>query len=352
MIKSALLLTIVCITMQLPVFAQSKVGTTAAPFLTIGAGARGVALGDAYTAMATGADALFWNPSGMAIPNDRFSEKGSVLFTNYDWFAGISYNAFGLTLPITRNGVLGLSYAMLNYGSIDVTTVDQQDGTGEKYNPTDMVVGLSYAQPLTTQFFIGGTVKYIRQRIWDMVASTVALDIGFTLVSDYWNGIRLGARLSNFGGAMQLSGVNSQIFIDPYPNNTNNTEQVPVNYYLSEWPLPIQFKFGIAVPVIKNKYMQWDILAESDQTNDQHLNADFGSEFRFMTNSTHFVVRGGYKDFGIAKDFKTDDVDSHLTFGAGLESKFTAGFRIGIDYAYVPFNNLGNVKMIDFRVYF
>lgn len=349
-----ILLSLAVLTVSLPqlLVAQSKVGTTAAPFLTLGTGARATALGDAFTAKANGADALFWNPSGIAISDDRFPERGSVMFTNYDWFAGIAYNAFALTLPISNTGVLGLSYAMVDYGSMDVTTVDLQEGTGEKFRPSDMVVGLSYAQPLTTQFYIGGTVKYVRQRIWDMVASTMALDIGFTLVTDYWNGIRLGARLSNFGGTMRLDGVNTQIFIDPFPNNSNNTEQVPVNYYLSEWAIPIQFKFGIAVPVVKTKHVQWEVLAESDQTNDQHLNADFGTEFRFMTNSTHFVLRSGYKDFGLARDFNSDDVDSHWTFGAGLETKFTSGFRVGVDAAYVPFNNLGYARMIDFRVYF
>lgn len=351
-LKSTLLISALVLSLFDYVSAQSKVSTTAAPFLTMGTGARALALGDAFTAQATGADALFWNPSGIAIPNSRFTEKGSVLFSNYDWFAGISYNAFALTVPVNRNGVMGLSFAMMDYGSMDVTTVEQQEGTGEKFNPSDMVVGLSYAQPLTNQFYIGGTAKYIRQRIADMVASTVALDIGFTLVSDYWNGIKLGARLSNFGGSMQMQGINGRHFVDLYSDNSNNSEQVPVDVVMGEWPLPIQFKFGIAVPVIKDKYMQWDILAESDQTNDQYLNADFGSEIRFMTNSTHFSIRGGYRDLGLDKDFYSDDVDAHWTFGAGLETKFTNGFRVGIDAAFVSFNNLDYTRMIDFRVFF
>jgi hypothetical protein len=108
----------------------------------------------------------------------------------------------------------------------------------------------------------------------------------------------------------------------------------------------------VAVPVIKSKYVQWEVLAESDQTNDQHLNADFGTEFKFMTNSTHFSVRAGYKDFGLSQDFKSTDVDSHWTFGVGLDTKFISSFRFGIDAAYVPFRNLGYARMLDFRIYF
>ena len=48
----------------LPALGQSRAGTTAATFLTIGTGARGSSLGHAYTAIASGPDALFWNPGG------------------------------------------------------------------------------------------------------------------------------------------------------------------------------------------------------------------------------------------------------------------------------------------------
>ena len=43
---------------------QSRKGTAAATFLTLGVGARATAVGHAFTAMATGADGLFWNAGG------------------------------------------------------------------------------------------------------------------------------------------------------------------------------------------------------------------------------------------------------------------------------------------------
>ena len=44
----------------------SKVGITAAPFLTIGVGAKATGMGGAFVATASDASALFWNPSGIA----------------------------------------------------------------------------------------------------------------------------------------------------------------------------------------------------------------------------------------------------------------------------------------------
>lgn len=327
------------------VLAQSKVGTTAAPFLTLGTGARATALGHAFTATATGSDALFWNPAAAAIKESTGSPNGSLLFSHYDWFAGIKYNAFGVTVPVMRNSIIGFSMASLNYGGMDVRTVDQPNGTGQTFQSSDLMVGLSYAQPLTRNFYFGGTAKLVRQTIWDMQAQTIALDIGFILLTDYLNGLRLAASIQNFGGSMQMEGINGQIFIDPFPNNSGSNDRVPTRFETDEWELPIQFKFGVAVPVIKTDYVRLEVMTESHQTNDQYLNIDSGTELQFLYNTTQLNFRAGYKDFGIK------NVDSHLTFGMGVISRIS-GVRLGVDVGYVPYDRLGETKMIDMRVYF
>lgn len=331
--------------------AQSKVGTTVAPFLTLGTGAHGSAVGHAFTSTATGADALFWNASGIAIRTQNQPMLGSALFTNYDWFAGIKYNAFGVTVPVSGNDVIGLSIAMVDYGQMDVRTIEQPDGTGEKFRPSDMMIGLSYARPLTSNFYIGGTVKYIRQSIWDMSAETFAVDIGFNLVTDFLNGIRLGAALNNFGGQMKLDGINIQESIDPDQNYAGNDDNVPVRYRMYEWNIPIQFKFGVAVPVIKSEWVDWEVKMETDQTNDQYLNLDSGTEVTLKMKTVNVHLRGGYRDLGLDPDYQAEDTDNHWTFGTGLNTT-VSGIKLGLDFAYMPFGNLQDTKMFDIRVYF
>ncbi len=324
-------------------YAQSKAGTTAAPFLTIGTGARASALGQSYTASARGVDALYWNVSGIAIPYE--DHRGGVFFTNYEMFADISYNAIGFTLPITEKGVIGLHGAMVDYGTMEVTTEVMPEGTGELFDASDMVFGVSYAQPLTNNFFIGGQAKYVGQRIWDMTASTIAVDVGLTLITDYLNGMTLAASIQNFGGQLQMNGLNMRDTYDPDPNYGGNNNRVFVKRETQEWNLPLSFKFGVAVPVIKTQYYTLKLMGESHQTNDQYLNGDFGTEFKFSTNSTNFYLRGGYKDLFI------DDVDSHLSYGAGFDMALS-NLRIGFDFAVATQNYLQNVRMIDFRIYF
>tara|TARA_Y100001935_G_scaffold253785_1_gene260801 strand:+ start:57 stop:1106 length:1050 start_codon:yes stop_codon:yes gene_type:complete len=324
--------------------AQSKVGTTAATFLTIGTGARGSALGHAYTSTARGADALFWNVSGSAIPNKN--NLGSVMFTNFKMFADIDYNALGVAIPITKQGgVIGLSASTVQYGTMDVRTGEDPDGTGERFSASDLMIGVSYAQPLTKSFYIGGQMKWVTERIWDMRANTIAIDVGLTLITEYLNGARLAASIQNFGGKMQMDGINVRDTYEPSPEFGGN-DRVFVRRELDSWNIPLQFKFGIAIPAIDTKYYRLELLAESHQTNDQNLNGDFGTEFTFMTNSTNFYIRGGYKDL-----FLGDYVDGHITYGAGFDMSLSKT-RIGFDFAVSRQNYLADVQMIDFRVYF
>ena len=324
--------------------AQSRVSTSAASFLTIGTGARGSALGQAYTALAMGADALYWNPAGAARAYDPRAE-GSVFFTHTQWLVDTDYNAFGLVVPVTSAGVFGLSIAQMNYGRMDVTTVDLPDGTGETFGATDLVVGLSYAQPLTNTFYIGGTLKYVRQNIYDMTAGAMAFDIGFVLESDYFNGMRLGASIMNFGGRMQMNGVNARIFTDIDQTSSGSNDALPAQLETTKWDLPLSFKFGAAWPLVNTANVRFDLLTDAHQTNDNGLNADLGGELRFMFGNVNFDLRAGYKDFPL------DNVYSHLTYGGGLDLRFS-GLRFGADYGFIPFEALGHVSMLDLRLYF
>lgn len=328
-----------------PASAQSRVSTSAATFLTIGTGARGSALGHAYTATATGADALAWNPAGAARLGGM-AQRGGVFFSHADWLVDIDYNAFGIVIPITRSGVMGLNLVQMDYGRMDVRTVELPEGTGETFGAADLMIGMSYAQPLTDRFYIGGTAKYVSQKIYDMSASTFAFDIGFVLESDYFNGLRLAASIMNFGGLMQMEGVNNRVFTDIDETNSGSNDAIPATLETTKWNLPLSFKFGAALPVVRASYASLELLADAHQTNDNDLNVDLGSELRFRFDPVVLDLRVGHKDAGLGSQ-----VLSHWTFGGGVDLSL-GDLRFGADYGYVPFDALGNVSVLDFRVYF
>ncbi len=326
------------------VFAQSRSGTTAAPFLTLGAGARGQALGHAYTTLATGGDALFWNPAGAARPYAG-RHRGNVFLTHYEWFADIRYNAAGVVVPVLGTGAIGLSMAMVNYGDMKVRTVAFPEGTGETFSSNDMSLGLTYAQPLTQAFYFGGTVKYVRQQIRDMDAAAVAFDFGFMLETRYLNGMNIAASIRNFGSKMQMQGINGQVFVDIDQTTTGNNPDIPARVDMDRWDLPLAFKFGVMVPIPLAFNTELQLLADANQGNDNSLNGDLGAQLHYGSNTFNLDLRAGYKDAFI------DNVDSHLTFGLGLDVRVSA-VRLGFDFAYIPFDMLGDTQMIDLRIYY
>ncbi|MEM1269311.1 MAG: PorV/PorQ family protein [Bacteroidota bacterium] len=326
--------------------AQSRIATNAAPFLTIGTGARGMSMGNAYTAMATGSDALFWNPGGAAIP---YAERhlGSAFFSHYEWLADIDYNAAGVTIPITRSGVVGLSLAAVDYGDMEVRTEQNPNGTGVFFSSTDFMVGATYAQPLTPDFYFGGTVKYIRQSIRDMSASTVAFDFGFVLKTRYLGGLQIASSIMNFGGQMQMDGINGETNIDIAPNLRGSSESIPVRIRNDTWDLPLAFRFGAALPVVRSGNFELIATGDANQTTDNNLNADFGGLLRYGNRTFNLEMRGGYRDA-----FLGDDVDGHVSLGVGLDLQVTGNMRFGFDFAYLPFNFLNDTQLFDARVFY
>ncbi|MCY3487813.1 MAG: hypothetical protein OXH34_05170, partial [Bacteroidetes bacterium] len=226
-----------------------------------------------------------------------------------------------------------------------VRTVALPEGTGETFRASDFSLGLTYAQPLTESFYFGGTAKYVRQQIRDMTASTIGFDFGFVLQSDYLRGLIIAASIQNFGGKMQMTGVNSVVFVDIDETISGNNPDIPAHIEMDSWDLPLSFKFGIAMPVVRAGMIELSALADIQQSNDNSLNGDAGVQLRVHNRTFNFDLRGGYKDLFL------DDVDSHLTFGAGIDVR-TLGVRLGFDYAYTPFDLLGQTQVVDFRVYF
>jgi len=66
------------------------VGTTAAQFLKIGVGARAVAMGGAFSAVADNIDAIYWNPAGLSrLEKREFTASHAEMFesTRLDFLA-------------------------------------------------------------------------------------------------------------------------------------------------------------------------------------------------------------------------------------------------------------------------
>ncbi|MGH7587268.1 MAG: hypothetical protein ACRELU_01620, partial [Gemmatimonadota bacterium] len=107
----------------LPVFAQdlppslegreedfSFIGNAGGEFLTIPMGARGVAMGQSFTAVVDDISALWWNPAGLG-----FMRSPAAFFTNVNLPLDVQYNYAGVGAPVFGgNGVVGAAFGLLS----------------------------------------------------------------------------------------------------------------------------------------------------------------------------------------------------------------------------------------------
>ena len=136
----------------------SNVGTTSAAFLNIGVGARALAMGGAFTAIADDATALYWNPAGIGR-----CKRAEVTFNHSDWLLDVYHEYIGAILPVGRH-CFGGSVTYLGVPDQIVRTIEEPEGTGDFYNASDLALAVSYAFEFTDQFAMGFTGKYIRQK--------------------------------------------------------------------------------------------------------------------------------------------------------------------------------------------
>ncbi len=325
--------------------AQSKVGTTAAQFLGIPVGARAIGMGGAYVAASEDVSSLYWNPGAVVQ-----ADKSEFSFVNTDWLVGTKFRWFGLVLNLDGDNAIGASVTDMDYGQGDVTTVASPEGTGETWSAADLSVALSYSRRLTDKFSIGGSVKYINQRVYNESASTVAFDAGLLYVTDL-NGLRIGMSMSNFGGDLTLSGRDLLSRVDTDPNNAGSNKTLVAYLKTDAWPLPLLFRVGASMDVVKNDDMSALVAVDALRPSDDFESINVGGEIGWRNI---LFVRGGYQSIvkGGQSPLSSDKGQEGLTLGAGLQYHFGGIAALSFNYAFQKFGLFGNLNTIALSIGF
>jgi hypothetical protein len=328
---------LVVLTLQEPVNAQTKVGTTAGQFLGISVGPRAIAMGGAYVAEINDATSLYWNPGAF-----QQAGKSQLVFSNTDWLVGTKFRWFGFMLNLGDENALGIHLTQLDYGEEEVTTVALPDGTGERWNAQDLAIGVSYCRRLTDRFSMGGTVKYIEQRIWNESASTFAFDVGLLFVTGF-NDMRLGVSMSNFGGEMTLAGRDLLQQVDIDPTNSGSNKSLVGNLKTDPWAIPLLFRVGVAMDAYKDENFRLTVAADALRPNDNEESVNVGGEFGW---NEMIFMRGGYKSI-----FGTD-AEEGVSLGVGLKYTAEGLGSLELNYAYTNFGLFGNINTIGLAIAF
>lgn len=307
-----------------------KVGSSAAQFLKIGVGSRPLAMSSAYAGVANDASALYWNPAGIASVRQL-----AWTASHTKWIADVTHQFTGLVVPIGNSSSLGFSATFISMDQEEITTEANPQGTGFFWDATDLAVAISYARWMTDRFAIGVTAKYVSQKIWNESAATIAFDVG-TYLHTHFKGIVIGMCFSNFGGSLQLAGRDLIREYDYNPNNSLNVG-VETRLHTEPWPLPVNFRVGIAMDVIgqddnfiRSADNRLTIATDGTHPNDDSEKLNFGLEYGWKET---VFARAGY---GVGYDL------AEFSYGGGLKFK-VSGASFLFDYALAPYQKLGTI---------
>lgn len=316
----------------------TNVGTTAGQFLKIGPGARALAMGGAYAGISDDIYAIYYNPAGVAISKGN----GQVAFNHIQWLADINYDFAAASMNIESLGSLFISVTSLRVPEDKVRTFDYPEGNGQFWDAGSVAFGIGYAKSLTDRFSIGFQAKYIQESIWSSSASGFALDIGTYYITPF-NDLVIGASVSNFGTKMKLDGKDIQINYDPDGNLATGPNNVPAKLEMDQYDLPLTFRIGFSMDVIKSRYIRVKAALDATHPNDNVEYVNAGLEFAY---DELLFIRGGYKSLFLS------DSEESFTLGAGLNYEMSSGLSIKVNYGYGDFGRLKNIQYFDVGIVF
>ena len=265
-------------------------GTSTASFLKIGVGAKATAMGGAFTAIANDGTALYWNPAGLTQIKQR------ELSATYNlWFQEIRQGYVSFGFP-SLGGTVGLGANYVDMG--DIEGRDEEGNPTGDFGASDTHLFAGYADKFKNISW-GITAGWLKDKIEKDTETTFLGNIGFLYpVSDRFT---LGVVAQNIGSE------------------------------LGSDPLPLTFKVGAA-----SKLKALTLALDIAKPQDNEIYYCLGAEWWLREV---LALRVGYKT--------NQDIGQGLTAGIGY--KFG---RICLDYAYVPYGDLGDTHRISLGMKF
>ncbi|MBM3286826.1 MAG: PorV/PorQ family protein [Candidatus Eisenbacteria bacterium] len=283
-----------------------RVATSSGSFLKIGLDARAAGLGGAYTALAEGPMAAFYNPACLS------GLRGAqASFAYARWPAEINIAGLSLARPWGESGAaFGVSIEYLGT-TLDETTEYHPTGTGRTFAYSDMLIGFTASRPFSDRLSFGGTVKFVREDLGSGIGGPVAnswmVDAGTLYRIGALDG-RLAIALLHFGPDIQPAGT--------FVSHLTGAE----TDYASFSP-PTTFRLGLSLEPYRRGAHSLVSASEVVHVADNAEAFRTGLEY---TYETRYVARAGF-----------DGGADAAKFSAGLGVRLAMrGSETRIDYAY------------------
>jgi hypothetical protein len=346
---------------------NSNIGTASAEFLLFGAGARGMALGQSFSAIARDVEALYYNPAGLPLMESSFEAMASFM----PYFADTDYYWLGLAFPFgAGQNAIGVSLGNFGFSDQTIYTEADPEGTsGRTYGVSETFVSLSFAHAFIDRFTGGVTVKYIADQLGQTNASTFAVDIGTNFHTEFaGRPIALAIVIQNLGGSLRHDGTGLGLTAFPEGEEGTpvaNVDESPARFRAQAFPLPTAFRVGLSYDVLATQPNRVTQLGEFTEQNNTDPSWGFAGEYEWdpPEGAISAALRASYsfQPDNYLTDAEEAEIGSRLAvdnkgldgmaLGGGLKYRF-ANYEGRLDYTYRHYGYLGsrNVFTLGFAI--
>jgi hypothetical protein len=298
---------------------ESKKGTAGASELLIPFGARGFSLGGSTVSVASGIEAVTWNPAGIAVTENSVE----IFFSHMEYLADLNVNSAIINSKLLDYGSIAFSVKSLDFGKIEETTEDNPEGTGNYFSPSYLTFGLSYSKRISDRLSAGITGKYILEKFFHTSATGIAFDAGIQYVAGN-TGLIFGIVLKNVGPSMKFEGTDLDRTINLNPAE-GSSRVVRINTAPFEMPSSLELGFAYEKYISeKNHFILTGSFENNNYGNDLYKT---GVEYSF---DNVIFLRTGY----ILVPEEANYIYG-ISYGIGIKQKIS-GIDFMIDYGYRP----------------
>ena len=340
--KKHIIASIVIIVVSSLVLGQnSRMGSASSTQLLVVPSAKHLSGGGA-AATATGMDATFWNPAGLAMSENSVD----AIFSNRQYFADIDNSFFGIATDL-GDYKMGVSVRTFNVGDIDETTVFYPDGTGQVFTPNFSILGATFARKLSDNTSVGINANLIREGFGRVAATGVAYDLGVQYRGFLGReGLDVGFAMKNFGSPMKYDGEGLGVMASPVDGDR------PVEYYkidAAAFDLPFVFDMGLSYNIAGADI---GVTYTSNYYSTDELKLSVGYALEGLGSvGVGMQSSSASQEIDDTDDWYTNPADG-VSFGASLDMSRFVGMNLSVDYSMLPMGDFGTNSVVALRVAF
>jgi len=340
--KKHIIASIVIIVVSSLVLGQnSRMGSASSTQLLVVPSAKHLSGGGA-AATATGMDATFWNPAGLAMSENSVD----AIFSNRQYFADIDNSFFGIATDL-GDYKMGVSVRTFNIGDVDETTVFYPDGTGQVFTPNFSILGATFARKLSDNTSVGINANLIREGFGRVAATGVAYDLGVQYRGFLGReGLDVGFAMKNFGSPMKYDGEGLGVMASPVDGDR------PVEYYkidAAAFDLPFVFDMGLSYNIAGADI---GVTYTSNYYSTDELKLSVGYALEGLGSvGVGMQSSSASQEIDDTDDWYTNPADG-VSFGASLDMSRFVGMNLSVDYSMLPMGDFGTNSVVALRVAF